>query len=360
MKKFKVATRLTLCALLMPITVHASLAGADCQTISFNGSQYDELWGCPDTPIESNFVMIATIGEKMGLVNAEGEIVLPIIYDSVKPDSYEKIIDNANPATIEFSYKGNGVAGVINGLGDVIIPEHPSENSILGQLMLSKTKDGKSKLTHLKTHQSAVYDHVFPLTLGNDKVPVNNLGKWGMVNIDTMQVEIPFIYQQLFIFDEGTAVAKLDGNFGIIDENNKIIVPFIYKSLTSFYEISRYPSPVAIASPYEQSHFVVLNKNNETIDSITKPTTDAVVNNFTDNLLAFEQDDGRTGVANWQGKILFEPEEGYKVLFINEEYILLETSSNAIKESEATEQETKPLWYQYDKKQGKLTFVEMD
>ncbi|PNK60467.1 WG repeat-containing protein [Psychrobacter sp. FDAARGOS_221] len=360
MKKFKQLTALTFCSLLIPITASASLDAADCQTVSFDTSEYDELWGCPDTPVDSDFVMIAIKDEKAGAINSKGEIILPVIYDSVQPNSYEKLLDNADPSTIEFKYKGNGVAGVINGLGEVIIPEYSSDNSILGQLMLSKTDDGRSKLTHIKTHQSVIYDHVFPLTLGNDKVPVSNDELWGMVNTDTMQVDIPFIYQQLFFFDDGIGVTKLNGKYGAIDEQNNIIIPFIYKNLTGFDQLSRYPSPVAIATPYDQPNFLVINKKHQKVDTLSKPTPDAIATNVIEDLLAFKRDNGRTGIANWQGKILFEPEVGFEILFIDEEFIHLDESANEIDESEATADNSKLLWYQYDKQQQKLTITEKD
>lgn len=374
MKKLKLTTRLSLfptfspvllpalClswgSLLLPISTHASVTGADCPTVAFDSSQFEELWGCPDTPTE-NAVMIAIQGEKMGLINGKGKIILPIIYDSVQPDSYEKLIDNADPKTIKFTYENNKIAGVINGLGEVVIAEYPSDNTVLGQLMLSKTKDGKSKLTNLKTHQNAVYDQVFPLTLGNDKARVMNAGKWGMVNTDTLKVEIPLIYQTLNFFQEGMVVAQLDNNFGAVDEQNNTIIPFKYQALTDFSTLPNYPLPLTVATPHNQAYFFILDRNNKTIKTIPRPDLDMIVTGFTEDLMVYRNAQGQTGIVSLQGKILYEAEEGYEVIALSNEYIDLVALASPPEASEAFFVESKLLTYTYDKQRDQLSVFEM-
>ncbi|MEB8345782.1 WG repeat-containing protein [Flavobacteriaceae bacterium KMM 6898] len=62
-----------------------------------------------------------------------------------------------------------------------------------------------------------------------------NNGKRGYINIvqDTL---IPFKYEDLSVFSNGLAPAKLNGKYGFIDRKGKVIIPFEYETESHFYK----------------------------------------------------------------------------------------------------------------------------
>ncbi|WP_298481424.1 WG repeat-containing protein [uncultured Maribacter sp.] len=60
-------------------------------------------------------------------------------------------------------------------------------------------------------------------------------GKRGYINI-AQETLIPFKYENLSVFSNGLAPAKLHGKFGFIDRKGNVIIPFEYETESHFYK----------------------------------------------------------------------------------------------------------------------------
>ncbi len=128
------------------------------------------------------------LGDKLGLVDENGNIVLPIIYDSITKGDYSE-------GELE-SIKLEGKWGFINKDGIVVI--------------------------------SPIYDNFCYFHDGYAAVKLNN--KYGFID-ETGREVVPFIYDDAWGFEEGYALIKLNNKWGFIDKNLKVVVKPIYDSI---------------------------------------------------------------------------------------------------------------------------------
>lgn len=58
--------------------------------------------------------------------------------------------------------------------------------------------------------------------------------KFGFLNISDLSIAIPLEYEACGDFFNGVATAKKNGRWGLIDKNNRIILPFAYDAIVNF------------------------------------------------------------------------------------------------------------------------------
>lgn len=71
----------------------------------------------------------------------------------------------------------------------------------------------------------------------NEYVCVQKYPKWGFIRKTTGQITIPIVYDDMcWTFNEGLVNAKKNGKWGYINEDNEIVIPFVYDSACPFSE----------------------------------------------------------------------------------------------------------------------------
>lgn len=217
---------------------------------------YDEnnnLW------IEDSILKVQKDG-KYGLINIDGNVVLPCEYDSItvlkgvknsiitKKDSKVGLVNSKGTEVIPVEYdeiqavtsdyldgyivkNSEGNYGVISPEGKVALEcsYEKIDNIKDGNKYIVKS-EGKWKVL---AEDGAVYleDKVSNVAdMKNGDVIVINEGKYGVLNIAT-DAKIPAEYEDLKFAFEDKFIAKKDGKYGIIDANNEVIIDFKYADI---------------------------------------------------------------------------------------------------------------------------------
>jgi hypothetical protein len=202
---------------------------------------FDDMRGIQDDLI---WVMI---NNKIGFIDMEGNETVPIIYDSlsnfydgaalfsrdgvsgfvdafgneiVLPENWRVVSDSDFFSEGLTAVENNGLLGFINKSGDLVIPfEYHFRYTVPGPLASTVV---------------ARYDFID----GYAVVPINYRFyhyKYGVIDIEGNTV-IPFIYNHIRLFSEGLAAAEIDGKWGFIDTQGNAVVPFDYDYVWNFSE----------------------------------------------------------------------------------------------------------------------------
>ena len=180
-------------------------------TVIIDASEYSMCWGFeePMGPHAGGFKGLAYVSnwgetyEKYGLIDLNGQVVLPVEYDEIKGagDSYYPEQDKV------LLIKKNGLYGVINEKIDIIIP--------------------------LK------YDNMSFFSRGRALAKLK--GNWGLIDIKGKTI-FPFTISEIG-YEHGNPtnsemryLVKQDKYWGIIDQNGKIIIPFIYTQWEKYHD----------------------------------------------------------------------------------------------------------------------------
>lgn len=205
--------------------------------------------------------------KKWGMINIQGEQVLPFIYEDV--DFFYNGMPNASPTQALVKQKGKwGVAG---GIRDFLIPlaydsvglwpvynglvtitkngkfgyfdiyskkeAFPPVYDVLGMPSNQILKVGKNNKVGLMSIEGREiipmqYEDVEPDLMGSTtKAKLN--GKWGVVDTSG-KVVYPFKYDYILYYilnDPGTARVQLNGKWGEVDKEGKEIIPLIYDQI---------------------------------------------------------------------------------------------------------------------------------
>lgn len=170
------------------------------------------------------YYIVKNPSNKYGILDANFRNIIPVEYESLKSTSFvwNKL----------FIAKREGFYGVVNLNGDVIIPfVHVSVKFENEEFIVSKggklgimDKNGQKVLT-------VKYSHVGKLSNGLRSVSIDS--KWGYV--DTKEdLIIPFAYDKAGDFFGNYTIVKKGNFYGLIDRYNNIIVPFKYKDIISY------------------------------------------------------------------------------------------------------------------------------
>lgn len=164
--------------------------------------------------------------DKYGFINANGEEVVPCIYE-----------DAQNFSEGLSRIKKNGKYGFINSKGEEVIPcKIHFASSFSEGLSLIKKKNGKYGFINPKGKVAipCIYDGASDFSEGLAIIETN--GKYGYINTKGKEVT-PCTYDYAHDFSEGLAIVRnRAGKYGFIDANGKEIIPFIYDNAQNFSE----------------------------------------------------------------------------------------------------------------------------
>ncbi len=211
--------------------------------------QYDRV----DYEINMGLIAVGK-DDKIGYINTKGELVIPLIYESINnPDNkYDESWVNA-PSSYGIIVKKDGKFGIIDRDNKVILPFEYGE--------LSGFDDSGTGLYHQYSDTIDEYDEGELLEWGiidyiGKKIPLSDkyegtignfssydgfreelLGvgdynnKYGFIN-KKGEVVIPLEYDEIRSFSEGLAGVLKGDKWGFIDKNNKTVIDFQYPDET--------------------------------------------------------------------------------------------------------------------------------
>lgn len=146
------------------------------------------------------------VSKKLGLLDKEGNIVLPTEYDSIKYKT-----DYRDTSTIVEIVEKDGLYGLFQEKKGLVLP---TKYDMIEPL----------KFAPFVSFQS--YDHYKPLRM----YIIKEKNQYGLFHLDKGWV-LPAMYDSI----ESTIVSK-DGKCGIFDNEGKIIIPLIYDAVISEYK----------------------------------------------------------------------------------------------------------------------------
>jgi hypothetical protein len=273
--------------LLVPIVLSFPACTTSFEQIkpAFNNSIYfparqNGKWGFIDSDqqIKINFeydsvdtfrgsIALAGKAGKYGYIDTTGRVVIPLIYDFVTPyfDDKEdtlvwvtkagkagfiniktgKSITPLQYEKVEIPYNtGNDFAIVQLGNNKIFIDRQGKEGLRLdtqkvqwiGHGYFAIQEAGGWRITNGKEGAgsgTAFYDDVSAFNNENGLMAVSKNGLYGL--IDTQEkVVVPFIYTWCSTPREGLCRAKKDGKEGFINTNNQVVIPFMYDEVDEF------------------------------------------------------------------------------------------------------------------------------
>ncbi len=225
--------------------------------------EYDDYNGCFE--YNNNLLCVRKGEGHNGYINTKGEVVIPLEHSTgwfFKDDEYTvfqnsktgiwysyndkgKKVEIGKYDEVKWSYENrilvreNGKYGFVNSeTGKLVIPciydgAHPFNDGVAlvtqknkgkGYALISKTGELLSDFILTDYHSKYyVKDGLFT------NIGIN--GKWGSINKNGKLV-IPFEYDELWDFNEkGYAQFKKDGKWGVINKINNIIIPATYDNI---------------------------------------------------------------------------------------------------------------------------------
>lgn len=212
------------------------------------------------TSFDSNRNAIVMNKGKFGILKNDGEIAVPLQYDVI-----ENFNSNGNPNPQFYNFKKGNIYGLWN-----------RNLKIIGE------------------SREEFYDRTYSNQIAY--ISFKNLkGKYGLVNAEGVE-QIPFIYDESLNFDgENFSIAEKNHLFGMIDINNKELIPFKY---TEFSKLDTDKNFLFIVS--NKSETRIINLENKTILSGYK----SIQSIFNDPLKFIVQKDKKFGIIDINHKII--------------------------------------------------------
>lgn len=215
---------------------------------------YDAL----DTDFSSNEPIYALKDGKYGFIDANGNTVLPFIYDNVNMIGFSEglcsvqkegtpygFIDESGQTAIPFDIRFAGhfkehVAQVSNGekwglmLPDGSVPLGYIFDEIgwsMNEGVIAVCQNEKWALSDgFKLLTDYLYD-AFGINMTEGRFPALLNGKWGCLDAEG-NVAIPFAFDAIGAFENGTAAAAKDGKYGLIGRDGTEILPFVWENIS--------------------------------------------------------------------------------------------------------------------------------
>ena len=212
------------------------------------------------TSFDSNRNAIVMNNGKFGIIKNDGKIAIPLQYDLI-----ENFNSNGNPNPQFYNFKKGNRYGLWN-----------RNLKIVGE----STED--------------FYDRTYSNQIAY--ISFKNLkGKYGLVNKEGVE-KIPFIYDESLYFDgEDFSIAKKNNLLGLIDINNKELIPFKYTEFSRLDSDENFLFHVS-----NKSETRIINLENKTILSGYK----SIQSIFNEPLKFIVQKDKKFGIVDVKNQII--------------------------------------------------------
>lgn len=185
--------------------------------------------------------------EKMGLINRQGEIVLPVIYDSVGSLGREYGFDGYTTIMVGKASTNNQKMGLINSQGKIVIEPkylfiHSSGNDDLIEVSIKDEQINYNDISYGDVKYGlSTYDDKIIVPLVYDE-PIRFYESFARICKDKKcnftdkkgQLLLPYWVDAAGNFVESRAWVNRKGKFGYIDESAQTVIPYIYNDAEDF------------------------------------------------------------------------------------------------------------------------------
>lgn len=283
-------------------------------------------------------VTVAMIGDKYGIINSDFNMVTSFEYDYIYPfndadttiaykDNMFAVISADGTLVTDFKYLymedfQNGMSlayvdgyGFVNHKGEEVIECVHQDFKQGTALSFFLKKDGKWALFSPLGENLTGFCYYDAGSFSNGLSAVSvmtDIGKrYGYVN-DSGDVIIPYIYTNALEFKYGKAIAAFGTKFGIIDVENRTVIPFIYAGFNPSYDYN------VIAAADEDGKWGLISFNNERLTAFDYD----YIFEFEDNY-AYTLKNGKYGMIDTSGNVVAETvfenkDDAYKYVFQNQ------------------------------------------
>ena len=207
--------------------------------------------------------LFTTKENKSGILNAQGQEIIPPLYHSIRevPTKYYKVTDDKKNGIVDtlgqviipcslgdFYLSGgnedifannrllrieNSKYGFVNRYNELMIPYHFNNTSVFknGVALIRQSKNAYF-IDTLGNQISERYDNITSIPHFNKPFYIaEKNGKKGVIT--PRKIIIPLEYDDLYnnhfrTFDNRIFILKKDGKYGIVNDNNQVIYPFIF------------------------------------------------------------------------------------------------------------------------------------
>ena len=159
------------------------------------------------------------IGGKVGIMNKNGEFIVPVKYDAVGSFS-------DGLAKVEL----NGKSGFVNMTGNVVIPLKYEEGGYFSEGLGFVKTDGKWGFIDKNGNIAIPFKYNEVGGFHNGLAPVNYNGKWGYID-KKGNVVISYQFDSVRPFKNGYAIVENNNKYGVINKSGQYVIPNNYNSV---------------------------------------------------------------------------------------------------------------------------------
>lgn len=209
--------------------------GTPLAFVNGNGKKIGDIKGVDNIDSWSINKGIVAVGKnkKVGYINTQGKMVVPIIYDDlIDPDNkYDESWANGVSDEGLIVVAKNGKYGVIDTQNKTVVPFKYAEINDFSEGMASFRKGQKwgfldntgKEVVPAQYDLNGNFGGYYGFSEGVANVGKNN--KWGAID-KTGKAVVPIIYDNIQPMSQGLMGVQKGDYWGFVDKNNKTIIPF--------------------------------------------------------------------------------------------------------------------------------------
>lgn len=257
-----------------------------------------------------NYFILTNIkgdGHETGLYHKYNKtVVIPTVYDTLNYINDDRIIACKNDRY-----------GLINIKQEEIIPfQYNYLDYINDNFIIAVNEDGKYGIININNDVLLAfeYDHISNVYKTNDYFKIHKYNQVGLVATSDAEIVIPLEYDGIEYSGNKLAVALKDGQMGVIDVRNKVVVPFIYDYIM-------YNDDGFIVFKDELQGF--LNKEGKIILPVKYVNILEIKDGFITAIINDENDENKYVVYDINGKVIVPPIYDYIDYYATDKYMLI-------------------------------------
>lgn len=176
--------------------------------------------------IGSNLLKAKTSDELWGIVNVQGEIILPFLYDAIGEFSENRVLIAKDEKCGYADEKGNVVIPLIYRFTSIMMTtgQFKSGFAMLKQKVKSIIIDTTGKVLSFPAYE----DYGLP---SQGLMPVKKYKKWGYADM-TGKIKIPNRYESAEPFNNGYGIIRLNKMTGAVDTSGVIFIQALYEDIS--------------------------------------------------------------------------------------------------------------------------------
>lgn len=174
----------------------------------------------------NNLALVKNKNHKYGFINKSGDLVIPCVYEYAYDFSDEI-------ATV----KRKGMWGAINRRNEVVIPfKYFSLKKFTDGISICSNKESKSAFINKKGKLTSKFLSDLNIDDYKEKLGIVSLnGKFGVIE-NNGKIIVDYKYDFIWPYNEGVALVKLNNKYGFINKKGNLTIPLIYDDALSFSE----------------------------------------------------------------------------------------------------------------------------